>query len=87
MGLNCRLPLRLIVNHRCQNVNARDGAVAADSGPPRSVITTKPHGIGLGLAICRMIVEHHAGTLTAKPAQPSGSIFRVVLPGSRPTAA
>jgi signal transduction histidine kinase len=50
-------------------------------------ITTKPHGMGLGLAICRMIIERHAGKLSALPAQPGGSIFRVVLPGSGPAAA
>jgi signal transduction histidine kinase len=50
-------------------------------------ITTKPHGMGLGLAICRMIIERHAGKLSALPAQPGGSIFRVVLPGNGPAAA
>src|SRR6202140_2029341 len=45
-------------------------------------ITTKPHGMGLGLAICRMIVERHHGKLAVAPAQPSGSIFSVVLPGA-----
>ena len=44
-------------------------------------ITTKPHGMGLGLAICRMIVERHHGRLAVKPAQPRGSIFSVILPG------
>jgi signal transduction histidine kinase len=44
-------------------------------------ITTKPHGMGLGLAICRMIVERHHGKLAAAPARPRGSIFSVVLPG------
>jgi len=42
--------------------------------------TTKPHGMGLGLAICRMIVEHHGGQLSTSPAEPRGVIFRVVLP-------
>jgi signal transduction histidine kinase len=42
--------------------------------------TTKPQGMGLGLAICRMIVERHEGQLTASPANPRGSVFRVVLP-------
>jgi len=42
--------------------------------------TTKPQGMGLGLAICRMIVERHEGQLTASPADPRGSVFRVVLP-------
>jgi signal transduction histidine kinase len=47
-------------------------------------VTTKPHGMGLGLAICRMIIERHGGELSASPAQPRGSIFRVVLPVGRP---
>ena len=45
-------------------------------------ITTKPHGMGLGLAICRMIVERHHGKLAVKPAQPRGSVFSVALPGA-----
>jgi signal transduction histidine kinase len=43
-------------------------------------VTTKPHGMGLGLAICRMIIERHGGQLSVSPAEPRGSIFRVVLP-------
>jgi len=43
-------------------------------------VTTKPGGMGLGLAICQMIVERHGGQLSASPAHPSGTIFRVVLP-------
>jgi signal transduction histidine kinase len=64
-----------------------------DSGPgidPRQLdkifdafVTTKPHGMGLGLAICRMIVERHEGQLVALPANPRGSVFRVVLPTRR----
>jgi signal transduction histidine kinase len=47
-------------------------------------VTTKPHGMGLGLAICRMIIERHGGQLSVSPAEPRGSIFQVVLPvGSR----
>jgi signal transduction histidine kinase len=44
-------------------------------------MTTKPDGMGLGLAICRMIVERHHGKLLVALAQPRGSIFSVVLPG------
>ena len=61
-----------------------------DSGPGIDVkqaanifdpfVTTKPQGMGLGLALCRMIIERHAGQLSTSPAQPRGSIFRVVLP-------
>jgi two-component system, NtrC family, sensor kinase len=50
-------------------------------------VTTKSHGMGLGLALCRMIVERHGGQLSAVAAQPRGSIFRVVLPTGRPAAA
>ena len=43
-------------------------------------VTSKSQGMGLGLAICRMIVQRHSGQLSAAPAHPRGSIFRVVLP-------
>jgi two-component system, NtrC family, sensor kinase len=49
-------------------------------------VTTKSHGMGLGLALCRMIVERHAGQLSALSAQPRGSIFRIVLPAGRPNS-
>jgi signal transduction histidine kinase len=48
-------------------------------------VTTKPDGMGLGLAICRMIIERHGGQLSVSPAQPRGSIFQVVLPVWRVT--
>jgi signal transduction histidine kinase len=43
-------------------------------------VTTKPHGMGLGLAICRTIVERHEGQLSASSATPHGVIFRITLP-------
>jgi signal transduction histidine kinase len=43
-------------------------------------VTTKPNGMGLGLAISRMIVERHEGTLSVSRAIPHGAIFRVTLP-------
>jgi signal transduction histidine kinase len=43
-------------------------------------VTTKSHGMGLGLALCRMIIERHSGELSVSPAYPRGSIFRIVLP-------
>jgi PAS domain S-box-containing protein len=42
--------------------------------------TTKSHGIGLGLAICRMIVERHGGQLTAASDGNNGARFQFVLP-------
>jgi PAS domain S-box-containing protein len=65
-----------------------------DSGPgihPRRLdsifdpfITTKPDGVGLGLAICRLIVERHDGQLSALSDGKSGARFQLVLP-VRPT--
>jgi PAS domain S-box-containing protein len=42
--------------------------------------TTKPEGIGMGLSICRSIVEAHGGRLWASSNVPYGSIFRFTVP-------
>jgi PAS domain S-box-containing protein len=42
--------------------------------------TTKSDGIGMGLAICRSIVETHSGRLWASTASPYGSLFQFTLP-------
>ena len=43
-------------------------------------VTTKPQGMGLGLAICQMIIERHEGQLSVSSADQHGAIFRIVLP-------
>jgi signal transduction histidine kinase len=45
-------------------------------------VTTKPHGIGLGLAICRRIVERHDGQISASSVRPHGISFRIQLSSS-----
>ena len=42
--------------------------------------TTKSDGMGLGLAICRMIIERHGGRLSASSDGTNGSLFQVILP-------
>ncbi len=42
--------------------------------------TTKSNGMGMGLSICRSIIELQGGRLSVEAANPCGSIFRIVLP-------
>jgi signal transduction histidine kinase len=42
--------------------------------------TTKPGGLGLGLSICRSIIEAHGGRLWASANVPRGAIFQFTVP-------
>src|SRR6516165_7042285 len=42
--------------------------------------TTKPQGLGMGLAISRSIIEAHGGRLVAKANAPRGAVFQFTLP-------
>jgi C4-dicarboxylate-specific signal transduction histidine kinase len=67
-----------------------------DSGPglkPESMdrlfdafYTTKPGGMGMGLSICRSIIEAHGGRVWATPNLPHGATFQFTLPQERETA-
>ncbi|GAB3191082.1 two-component system sensor histidine kinase NtrB [Hydrogenophaga aquatica] len=44
--------------------------------------TTKAEGMGLGLNLCRTIVEQHGGALRFEPASPRGTVFHFTLPAA-----
>jgi signal transduction histidine kinase len=67
--------------------------VVSDSGPGinpahlerifNPFYTTKTTGIGMGLSICRSIIDAHEGRLWAATNQPRGAIFHVSLPAAQ----
>jgi two-component system, LuxR family, sensor kinase FixL len=77
---------------RINSVASPDGLRVdiADTGPglPEDIasrlfepfVTNKDSGMGLGLSICKDIIESHGGRLWAEPNAPQGTIFSFVLP-------
>jgi PAS domain S-box-containing protein len=74
---------------------AGDGVLVTvrDSGPGldpadvehvfKAFYTTKPEGMGMGLAICRSMVEAHGGRMWAGANEPRGAVFQFTLPLER----
>ena len=66
-----------------------------DSGPgidPENIervfeafYTTKSSGVGMGLSICRSIIDAHGGRLWAETNEPRGAVFQFTLPGAERT--
>jgi PAS domain S-box-containing protein len=76
--------------------NGFAGVRVADTGPgltPEAVdrvfnpfVSSKPSGMGMGLSICRSIVESHGGQLSASLNKPRGTIFQFSVPVGTPNA-
>jgi signal transduction histidine kinase len=49
--------------------------------------TTKPGGLGMGLSICRSIIDAHGGRLWVDASEPHGAIFKFTLPAHSVDAA
>jgi PAS domain S-box-containing protein len=62
------------------------GVTIADTGTgiaPENIdriFDTKSHGMGMGLAICRSIIQAHGGSLSASPGYAHGAVFQLILP-------
>ena len=47
--------------------------------------TTKADGLGIGLSMCRTIIQAHGGHIWATAGDPHGAVFQFVLPVGRST--
>ncbi|HSI35519.1 MAG TPA: ATP-binding protein [Tepidisphaeraceae bacterium] len=90
-----RLVRRLVVRTRVVEGGSGVEAEFADSGSGISAdvidrlfepfVTTKAEGLGMGLSICRSIVDQHGGRLRAENSPAGGATFTLTLPsGSLP---
>ena len=82
---------RVVDQHRAK---PHGGVLVAvrDSGPGidpdhldrvfEAFYTTKSSGVGMGLSICRSIIDAHGGRLWADANEPRGAVFQFTLPGS-----
>jgi PAS domain S-box-containing protein len=94
MGADDEGPKELLISTgKAEPSGAR--VAVQDSGPGlealmlervfESFYTTKPTGFGLGLSICRSIIEAHGGRLWASKNQRRGATFQFTLPGDAST--
>lgn len=79
-----RIELRSQRSGAFVRVDVSDNGPGLAGRPPETLFapfySTKPEGMGMGLAICRSIVEAHHGALDARPAPAGGACFSFSLP-------
>jgi len=70
----------------CVEISVIDRGTGIDAAHRDSIFnpffTTKPEGVGLGLAIVSKIVDEHGGKITVESEPGKGSVFHVVLPNT-----
>ena len=66
--------LLTITDHGC----GIDASIADRLFEP--LFTTKAEGLGMGLAVCRSVVENHGGRISFEPNPKGGTVFRIALP-------
>ena len=81
---------RASANERTSHIQGWLEFSVADCGPGiaddvasrlfTAFFTTKAEGMGLGLSLCRTVVEQHGGFLEFRPNSPQGTVFRFTLP-------
>jgi signal transduction histidine kinase len=69
-------------NEVCLGVRDTGPGLSAETLPRlfEPFYTTKPGGMGMGLAICRSIIEAHGGRLWAAGCEPQGALFQFTIP-------
>jgi signal transduction histidine kinase len=72
-------------------ISVQDLGIGLDAGQLERLFeafyTSKPHGMGMGLAISRSIINAHGGRLWAEANQGPGATFSFSLPAAAPSAA
>jgi K+-sensing histidine kinase KdpD len=61
---------------------ARKDRLSSITREPCRKVMGKPNGMGMGLCICRSIIEVHGGRLSASPGSPHGTVFQFTVPAS-----
>lgn len=79
-----KITVRTTTGKSMAEVTVQDNGPGLDAATARRIFepfyTTKPEGIGLGLAISRALIEAHGGQLWADPEAGPGATFRFTLP-------
>ncbi len=81
-----RVPGRGHANWLAFSVSDLGSGISAQVGQQlfTPFFTTKAEGMGLGLSLCRTVVEQHGGALVFGPNTPQGTVFTFTLPARTP---